>query len=401
MNDKIQFERVPLKEFAERVTREVIIKPTEIYRTLGCRLYGEGVYQREAKRGAEIRAKRMFLVKENDFVINRIWAQKGSAGIVPPEISGSVVTQDFPVFALDKTRVFPKYIAWYLRTPDFWEASRKQSSGTSGRQRLRPGEVENITFPLCDLHNQEQIASWIERIMVGIGKAQILRKEAIEKAELLMHSVLRTILSSCVKNPQCELGPIPRFAEVNPSKRGKTNISPSMLVSFVPMAAVDEATGRITKPITRPFAEVSKGYTWFEEGDLIFARITPCMQNGKAVLAEGLTNGIGLGSTEFHVLRPRSKIMGRWLHYLVRHKDFRDDAKKHFKGTAGQQRVPQSFLESKVIVVPPLDEQRRIVAFLDSLQTKLDALRKLQAGTRNEMEEVIARILDGAFKGNL
>jgi type I restriction enzyme S subunit len=151
----------------------------------------------------------------------------------------------------------------------------------------------------------------------------------------------------------------------------------------------------------RTFAEVAKGYTWFLDGDVIFARITPCMQNGKAALAKNLMNAVGFGSTEFHVIRPSSKVTGEWLHALVRHKSFRDDAAAHFKGTAGQQRVPQSFLEQRVIPVPPISEQRRIVVYLDDLQAKVDALKKLQTETAAELDAMLPSILDKAFKGEL
>ena len=159
-----QIEHVPLSQFGKLMRREVEIKADRTYRTIGCRLYGEGVYQREEKSGNEIKAKRMFLVKENDLVVNRIWAQKGSAGIVPPEISGSVVTQDFPVFELDTDKAFPKYIAWYLKTKDFQEECKRHSHGTSGRQRLSPDELPKVTFPLCKLPEQQRIVARIEKV---------------------------------------------------------------------------------------------------------------------------------------------------------------------------------------------------------------------------------------------
>jgi type I restriction enzyme S subunit len=187
MERKTHFKRIPLREFAELMRREVKIEPTKTYRTLGCRLYGQGVYQREVKMGIQIRAEKMFLVKENDFVINRIWAQKGSAGIVPPEISGSVVTQDFPVFELDITEVLPSYIAWYVRTKDFREECKKHSHGTSGRQRLSPKELPNITFPLCGLTEQKQIVSKIEKVD---QLKKLLDNRTEQEMEILIFSIL-------------------------------------------------------------------------------------------------------------------------------------------------------------------------------------------------------------------
>ena len=136
-------------------------------------------------------------------------------------------------------------------------------------------------------------------------------------------------------------------------------------MSFVPMAAVNEKFGMITAHEDRRLADVSKGFTAFENGDVLFAKITPCMENGKAALAHHLTNGVGRGSTEFYVLRPGDKILGEYVYHFVRQPGFREKAKRYFTGTAGQQRVPKSFMENVPISFPPLDEQRQIVDILN------------------------------------
>ena len=151
---------------------------------------------------------------------------------------------------------------------------------------------------------------------------------------------------------------------INP-RAGRTGYPEGMVVSFVPMAAVDERLGAITVREERPFAEVSKGFTSFEEGDVLFAKITPCMENGKVALARNLTNGIGRGSTEFHVLRPKDLVLGEYIYHFVRQARFREEAKRNFTGTAGQQRVPKSFMKNALVPVPPLNEQRRIVGILN------------------------------------
>lgn len=162
--------------------------------------------------------------------------------------------------------------------------------------------------------------------------------------------------------PKVPLGDICR---INPRAGKAPHTGEEMLVSFVPMAAVDERIGAITAHDDRPLSKVSKGFTAFQNGDVLFAKITPCMENGKAALACGLTNGIGRGSTEFHVIRPGSRILGEYIYHFVRQPLFREQAKRHFTGTAGQQRVPKSFLENALIPLPSLEEQRRIVGILN------------------------------------
>jgi len=121
------------------------------------------------------------------------------------------------------------------------------------------------------------------------------------------------------------------------------------------------------------------------------------MENGKAALAEGLENGIGFGSTEFHVIRPGPKITGKWLHTLVRHQEFKNDAAKYFKGTAGQQRVPKGFLEKKIVPIPSIPEQDSIIDYLNNLQKDVDELRHLQNETSKELDRLMPSILYNAF----
>ena len=134
-------------------------------------------------------------------------------------------------------------------------------------------------------------------------------------------------------------------------------IDDSTLVSFVPMPAVSE-NGKIDCSDVRPYSEVKKGYTYFAEKDVIFAKITPCMENGKGAVAEGLSNQIGSGSTEFHILRPvAGKTNPYWLYILTMFDSFRVGARKVMTGTGGQLRVPISYLEEFPISVPPIELQ--------------------------------------------
>ena len=159
--------------------------------------------------------------------------------------------------------------------------------------------------------------------------------------------------------------PLGEVCTINPRIKRSDIPEEDTLVSFVPMAAVDERFGMITAREDRRLGDVSKGFTAFEDGDVLFAKITPCMENGKAALARHLTNGVGRGSTEFYVLRPGSKILGEYVYHFIRQPRFREKAKRHFTGTAGQQRVPKSFMEDVSIPLPAIDEQRRIVGILN------------------------------------
>jgi type I restriction enzyme S subunit len=181
--------------------------------------------------------------------------------------------------------------------------------------------------------------------------------------------------------------------EINPRLPRTHGLVDDDEVSFVPMAAVDEVSGAIKSAEVRRYAEVKKGYTFFADGDVLFAKITPCMENGKAALAGDLVGGRGFGSTEFHVLRAGDQVMPEWLRYFVRRESFRYEAKRNFTGTAGQQRVPASFLQNAVIPVPSRGEQQRIVDLL----SRAEGIVRLRRQAQQKAAELIPAIFADMF----
>jgi type I restriction enzyme S subunit len=155
------------------------------------------------------------------------------------------------------------------------------------------------------------------------------------------------------------------------------------------MPAVSESGRGITKPQLRPFREIRKGYTWFVEGDVLFAKITPCMENGKHAIARDLTDGIGFGSTEFHVCRPGATTIPEWIHFFLLQPWVIQNARANFTGAVGQQRVPEAYLAELELPFPPLSEQRRIAARLhEQLADVAQARAAVQA--QNETLDIFA-----------
>ena len=172
-------------------------------------------------------------------------------------------------------------------------------------------------------------------------------------------------------------------------------------VSFVPMRAVEVESGRMDAGETVTWGSVRKGYTPFQDGDVICAKITPCMENGKFAVAQGLHGGRAAGSTEFHVFRPSPRLHARYLlHFLFRH-DVREAARRNMRGAAGQLRVPRLFFDLLEIPLPPLAEQERIVAEIENQLTRLDkgveALRRVEAN----LKRYRAAVLKAACEGKL
>ncbi|HYN36297.1 MAG TPA: restriction endonuclease subunit S [Actinomycetota bacterium] len=193
--------------------------------------------------------------------------------------------------------------------------------------------------------------------------------------------------------------PLGELCTINPRLNASERPAPETAVTFVPMAAVDEVEGRIFQSEVRTYKQVAKGYTPFKEDDVLFAKITPCMQNGKSAIAHGLVNGLGFGSTEFHVLRPGPDVLPEWLWHFVRQQSFREEARRHFRGSAGQQRVPATFVEQHEIPLPSLAEQRRIVGRIEECLERVGEIRRLRFESRREAAAVFPSLLADHFWG--
>ena len=158
--------------------------------------------------------------------------------------------------------------------------------------------------------------------------------------------------------------PFSQACVFNPKKTEKKDWADDLLVSFVPMPLVSEH-GEIQTNNIKPYSEVKKGFTYFRENDVLFAKITPCMENGKGAVAVNLQNGIGFGSTEFHVFRPIENISNSyWLYYLMAIDSFRIMAEKKMTGSSGQKRVPISFFENLKVNLPPISLQNEFAEFV-------------------------------------
>lgn len=191
---------------------------------------------------------------------------------------------------------------------------------------------------------------------------------------------------------------IEAITDVNP-RVDKAAIPDDLPVSFVPMPAVGAGNGSIYVEETRPAAEVKKGFTAFLEGDVLFAKITPCMENGKMAVVPKLVNGYGFGSTEFHVLRPKPGMDAKYLYYYVSSQAFRSEAERYMTGAVGQKRVSTTYLKQSTIPVAPLDQQKRIVAEIEKQFSRLDEavanLERVKANFKRYKSAVLKAAVEG------
>ncbi|GHU69086.1 hypothetical protein FACS189450_01270 [Spirochaetia bacterium] len=160
--------------------------------------------------------------------------------------------------------------------------------------------------------------------------------------------------------------------EINPSKSEVKNLPDNTIVSFVPMEDLNENRISFRSNKEKPVCEVIKGYTYFKNGDVILARVTPCFENGKAGIAANLVNGVGFGSTEYFVIRASSEILPEYIYRLITTSNFRINGIARMTGTGGLQRVPRDYLTSYIIPLPSIEFQRGIVAEIEGYQKVID-----------------------------
>lgn len=249
-------------------------------------------------------------------------------------------------------------------------------------------EVSDIDLRIPALYEQESIVILLDKITAVIRSYQ---KQIQKLDELVKSRFVEMFGFPGIDVYGWGMSSLGEICEINPKKSQDARLTSGLLVSFVPMPSVSES-GDIDATQVKPYDEVKTGFTYFAENDVLFAKITPCMENGKGAVAIGLRNGIGFGSTEFHVLRPKKGMTTPcWIYTLTVFPQFRIDAASNMTGSAGQRRVPASFLENYRVSVPPLELQNRFAAFVAEVdKSKLavkQSLEKLEMLKKSLMQQ--------------
>jgi type I restriction enzyme M protein len=241
--------------------------------------------------------------------------------------------------------------------------------------------LQNVFIPLPSLDIQQKIVAEIE-----------VFEQKEEKAKKEIEGLKNSVVDLIKSDKTIELRSL--LSEINPEKSTTINsLEDNSVVSFLSMPDVSNE-GQITNLQKRELKDVKTGYTFFQENDVLFAKITPCMENGKGALVSKLENNIGFGSTEFFVLRPdEKKLLPKILFYFTQSKDFRINAEKQMTGASGHRRVPKSFVENYQVPFIPLSEQQKIVAEIEQIETQIAALEAEIAEIPKQKEAVLKKYL--------
>lgn len=372
--------------------RPVEIAPTDDYVSIGIRSFGKGIFHYPPTPGAELSKLRFFEVRPDDLVVSNIKAWEGAIAVASESEAGCIESNRFLSYVPVDGAIDVRYACYFFLSEAGLPLIQHASPGSADRNRtLAIDRFENLEISLPELAEQRRIVARLEELLDAISSAIELIARATTLDSALTDSAVDAILADNSKADWLNL-PLSEVAIVNPPP---SSVAGS--VAFVPMSAIDEKLGKIADPEIRPIEDIKSGYKQFRRGDVIFARITPCMQNGKCAVVEIEGVEYGYGSTEFHVLRPSETLLPRWLHRVVRSHGFRERAMRSFKGTAGQQRVPASFLEQVRIPVPPIEDQHRLVARIDRVLGLGNEVRRRRELQLERAKALSSSVLNRAF----
>lgn len=379
--------------------RQVAVDPVAEYQEIGIRSFGRGIFHKEPVIGAQLGSKRVFEIRPGDLIFNNVFAWEGAVALAAHTEEGKIGSHRFLTYLADASSADHLYLKYFFLSERGLELLGRASPGSAGRNRtLAVERFENLMISLPDIQEQRRVAGKLDQILT---LAATLRAE-LDQARLLADATVNATLDAILIGGKDSGWPARRVgdvAEVNPKPK---RLEANSVVTFVPMSAVDDVTGTIAVAEERLIVELKSHYKQFQRGDVLFARITPCMQNGKAAVVDGIPTDFGFGSTEFHVIRPADEVLPEWIHRIVRTRHFREKAAERFTGTAGQQRVPADFIKNAEIPVPEtIEEQKEALVRIDSILERHLHRRQLHLAQVARAQALTPSVLNRAFNGDL
>lgn len=366
-----------------------------------------------------------YILRNNDILIARSGNTVGKSYIHKTEfVNETCFFAGYLIrFIIDSNIILPDYIYVFTKLPVFSDWI-KVTQRVVGQPNINAEEYSCLPVPVPPVKIQQEIVN----IFLSAQKARLNK---IQEAKELLNSIDDYLLealhiirnkketpintsfyrkvSSIIGNrldvsffkdkfemvstkyPNVRLSSL---VEIDPTI-SFNHYDKDMLISFIPMECIDEKFGMISEYRETTISK-TKGYTKFEENDLLWAKITPCMQNGKSAIARNLKNGIGCGSTEYYVMRPKgTNVIIDYIYHFLRHHEILKAAQNSFGGSAGQQRVSSQYLKSIMIPLPDISIQTEIIKTISDMKDKAKRLQKEANALFEETKQIIEKKLLG------
>ncbi len=394
----MSFPMVALGEVIKHRNQFIQIDDLQNYKRCRVRLHAQGIVLRDIVLGAEIKTKKQQVCQTGEFLVAEIDAKIGGFGIVPPELDDSIVSSHYFLFVIDETRLDRRFLDFFIRTPYFREQVTAQ--GTTNYAAIRPANVLGYKIPFLPLPEQRRIVAHIEELAAKIEEAQGLRKKAEEEAKKICSSKILNIfnennfpvkiLKDIVSNDKYSI------------KRGPFGSS-LRKEFFVPLGfKVYEQKNVIND-------DFSIGNYYIDSNKFEELKAFQIRPNDILISCSGTIGKVAIVPANVEEGIINQALLKLSLNESIVLNDF---FKVIFESNLTQQKLvtPGSAMKNVSSVkhlkevsfpIPSIDEQHSILAYIDSLRGKVDALRRLQAETGAEMDALMPAVLDRAFKGEL
>ena len=283
--------------------------------------------------------------------------------------------------------ILTDYMYWLFNSTKFNRDKDKHCKGATQKALNSEGLRKIKINKIPNLEEQQKIVSKLSKIDKIMNKK---KKQLMMLDELIKSQFVEMFGDIHLNDKKWEkFVKMNEICEINPKKSEISDLR-NIMVSFVPMQSVTE-DGKIYTDDKRNINDVKSGFTYFRENDVLFAKITPCMENGKGAIAVNLENKIGFGSTEFHVIRPGKYVNPLWIYTLTATKEFRKQAEMSMTGSAGQKRVSSKYLENYRIGVPPITLQNKFSEIVKQIDKQKFEIEKSLKETQELYESLMEK----------
>ena len=391
------WQTVTLGKILKRVKKEIPIEDDVTYKQVTVRLWNKGVILRGEQQGSEIKTKRQFVVRSGQLVLSRIDVRNGAIGLCPPELDGAIVSNDFWAYDFDHNLIYPEFLSFYMKTPGFIDDANRTSSGTTKRIRSEEGAFLRIEIPLPPLTEQRRIVERIEALAGRIAEAQSLRREASEEAEVLVGREIAALFTNADGWRPFKLGDL--TVEVCYGTSAKAHIEPDGVPVFrmgnIQNGKLDLVDMKYMYPNEQEMRKLR-----LQKGDILVNRTNSAELVGKCAVFD-LERDYLFASYIIRIRLDQQKADPQLVAQYINSPIGRAYMFAERKQMTGQANVNSKKLAALPIQLPPLEEQRWLVRYLDGLQAQVSALREAQSATEKELSALMPSILDKAFKGEL
>ena len=399
---------MPLGAVLTKSEEQLEIQPDQQYRQVTVRLWGGGVVLRNEVSGTRISARKRRVVRSQQFVLSRIDARNGAFGLVPDFLDGAIVSNDFPSFRINRQRLEPRFLEWMSKTRRFVNLCQAASEGTTNRVRLKVDRFLAMAIPLPPLEEQRRIVARIEELAALIEEARGLRVKTRGQAETLLASAIREVFDVSEGLPAnwrwvtvTDIGHKERHA-VQTGPFGAQLSSSEFTQEGVPVLAIGNVQwgyldiAELNYVLDEKAKQLSRYQV--QPGDILFARMGTV---GRSCVVPDFAKSWLISYHLIRIAVDRSICEPQFAFYALRGSPSVLEAIEEKTRGSTRAGVNSTILRQLEFPLPPVDEQRRIVAYLDALQAQVDELTALQDATQAELDALLPSVLDRAFRGEL